>query len=74
MASVATLPVRDPEAAVLDFLRRAEETSPTDLLEELECEGFDATLIREAIWRLVSDHVIEFSPERKLLISRQPAR
>jgi len=55
------------DAAVLNEVKGVQEILPSELIERLRTAGRSEADVRRAIWRLISQNLIQLSPEQKLL-------
>lgn len=66
MSSMAAVPVVDPRP-VLDLIKKkGGECSFDDGVTSLEARGLSKSDARDAIWRLLSQGIIEFTTDRHL--------
>ena len=60
------------DTAVLDAMKQVQEILPSELVERLRTGGRSEADVRRAIWRLISQNLIQLSPDQKLLpVERQ---
>lgn len=55
------------DKAVLDYLRKNRGgLEPSQVIAGLQSSGLDGIKIRRAMWRLISENLVQLSPDQKL--------
>jgi hypothetical protein len=69
MSTVLLHPETDDltDTAVLNEMAHVQEILPSELVERLRTTNRSEAEVRRAIWRLISQNLIQLSPEQKLL-------
>jgi len=73
MSAVASVRIVDPRPLVGRILAAGGTCSFDDALVLLRDDGLTESEARDALWRLLSQGVLEFTPERQITVPKNPA-